>query len=344
MKVIMLLPEFEEGGVERHVLWLSTCLEEEGHEVLLATAGGKLESSLPPGVRVLRLPVHRKNPLAAFYSAVRLAALARHENADLFHAHSRVPAWIARWAGAFSGKPWIVTAHDRYRRNAAIAPFRRADGAICVSEAVRTHLEGFLPDRNVVIKNGIPDPPARWRPREGGPGGRLLFVGRLTKRKGLHVALSALAELKEHAWSLDVVGDGPQRSELESQALALGIEDRVRFHGFRDDVADWMADKDCLLFPSFDEGMPLTLMQAIRVGLPVLASKIAPVAELVEDESRLIPPGDTAAWKEVLLEVLDGRKAPPVYDPGLVPSDARMSREVLGFYGKTLFNGKGEAP
>ena len=344
MKVIMLLPEFEEGGVERHVLWLTACLEKQGHQVLLATAGGKLESSLPPGVRVLRLPVQRKNPLAAFYSAVRLAAFARVENADLFHAHSRVPAWIAWWAAALSRRPWVVTAHDRYRKNAAIAPFRRAAGAICVSEAVRAHLQGFLPERAVVVRNGIPDPSARWRPREDKAPYRFLFVGRLTKRKGLHVALSALAELGGHAWSLDVVGDGPQKGELESRVLAMGIAERVRFHGFRDDVADWMAGADCLLFPSFDEGMPLTLMQAVRVGLPVLASKIDPVAELVEDESRLLLPGDASAWKEALLDVMEGRKAPPVYDPGLVPSDAQMSREVLGFYGETLFHGKGGRP
>ena len=344
MKVIMLLPEFEEGGVERHVLWLAACLEKQGHQVLLATAGGKLESSLPPGTRVLHLPVQRKNPLTAFYSAVRLAALARVENAALFHAHSRVPAWIAWWAALLSGKPWVVTAHDRYRKNAAIAPFRRATGAICVSEAVRAHLEVFLPERTVVVRNGIPDPSARWKPGEGGPSGRLLFVGRLTKRKGLHVALSALAELKGHAWSLDVVGDGPQRGELESQAQALEIDDRVRFHGFRDDVADWMAGADCLLFPSFDEGMPLTLMQAIRVGLPVLASNIAPVAELVGDESRLLPPGDASAWKEAVLEILVGRKAPPVYEPTLVPAAMEMAGQVLRFYGAVLRGGKEGAP
>jgi len=344
LKVIMLLPEFEEGGVERHVLWLATCLEEQGHDVLLATAGGKLESSLPREVHVLRLPVQRKNPFTAFYSGLRLAALARLENADLFHAHSRVPAWIARWAAALSGKPWVVTAHDRYRKNAAIAPFRRANGAICVSEAVRAHLEGFLPKRTVVVRNGIPDPSARWRRHEDQAPYRFLFVGRLTKRKGLHVALEALAELEEKAWALDVVGDGPQRSELENQVLVLGIEDRVRFWGFRDDVADWMARADCLLFPSFDEGMPLTLMQAIRVGLPVLASRIDPVAELVEDESRLIPPGNAAAWKEALLEVLDGRKTPPVYEPTLVPAAMEMAGQVLRFYGTVLRGGKEGAP
>ena len=168
----------------------------------------------------------------------------------------------------------------------------------------------------------------------------MLFVGRLTKRKGLHVALEALSGVKGPGWTLDVVGDGPQRSELEGRAVALGIEDRVRFHGFRDDVADWMARADCLLFPSFDEGMPLTLMQAIRVGLPVLASRIDPVAELVEDESRLIPPGNAVAWKEALLEVLDGRKTPPVYEPTLVPAAMEMAGQVLRFYGTVVRRGK----
>ena len=72
----------------------------------------------------------------------------------------------------------------------------------------------------------------------------------------------------------------------------LGLSDRVRFHGFQDDPQDWMVGRDLLVFPLLDEGMPLVLMQAIQVGLPVIASDIEPVRELAFEGADLPLPGD----------------------------------------------------
>lgn len=332
MKVLMILPEFEEGGVERHVLWLSTELSALGHRVSIVTAGGRLEKKLPPEVRVVHLPVHRKNPFTALFSAVRIAWMARREAFDLLHAHSRVPAWIAWWASAFSGRPWIFTAHARYRKNAALGPFRKGQGAICVSDAVRKHLEEFLPVNTVVIRNGIPDPSLRWEKKEKSGPFRFLFVGRLTRLKGLHVVLEALSSFKAGFWELNVLGDGPQRKELEAMTMTLGLGENVHFQGFCDDVASWMASSDCLLFPSLDEGMPLTLMQGIRVGIPVLASDIEPVRELVGERTGLLPAGDIDAWKKALGEVASREREAPVYDSSLVPSTAEMACRVEAFF------------
>lgn len=340
MKILMILPEFDEGGVERHVLWLSTELSTLGNTVLIVTAGGRLEEKLPQAVRVVHLPVHRKNLFTAFFSAVRIAGIAKREAFDLLHAHSRVPAWIAWWASRLSGKPWIVTAHDRYRKNAAIRPFLKADGAICVSEAVRSHLERSLPARTVVIRNGIPGTSDHWQKRDEPGPFRFLFVGRLTRRKGLHVALSALSSVKGNPWVLDILGDGPQREELEALAVNLGLEEKVCFHGFRDDVGKWMASADCLLFPSFDEGMPLTLMQGIRTGVPVLASGIDPVRELVGGGTCLLPPGEVPAWERVLSGVASRECEAPAYNPELVPSSAEMAARVDGFLRTIVSGGK----
>jgi glycosyltransferase involved in cell wall biosynthesis len=309
--------------------------------VSIVTAGGKLESKLPPEAKLIHLPVHRKNPLTALYCALMIAGIARRDHVDLIHAHSRVPAWIGWWASFFSGRPWIVTAHDRYRKNAAIRPFRMANGSICVSEAVLSHLQGSLPDGNTVIRNGIPDLPERWQPRELENPFRFLFVGRLTHRKGVQVALCALAPMKGKPWVLDIVGDGPQREELEETAKGLGLGGQVRFHGFRDDVGSWMAAADCLLFPSLDEGMPLTLMQAIKVGTPVLASGIDPVCELVGSNEKLLPAGDAPAWGSRLEAVLAGEETPPRFNPGIVPTAEQMAQLTAVFYGNVIENKTG---
>jgi len=330
LKIAEILPEFHEGGVERHVLWLSNGLAGMGHCVTVITAGGKLEEKLDPEVEIWRLPVHRKNPVTGLYAALKIADRAKRERWDILHAHSRVPAWIAWWASSMTGIPWVFTAHDRYRKNGAIRPFRSAHGSICVSEAVRKHLSGFLPNRVEVIRNGIPFSGRQWGEKPDGAM-RILFVGRLTHRKGLHIVMEALSSLKDWEWSLEVVGDGPQRQELEALAGSLGIKRRVIFQGFQDDPQKWMAERDMLIFPSLDEGMGLVLMQAIQAGVPVLASDIEPVRELVGEEALLVATGDVERWRQSIKEVISGEMNPPRFDPKAVPTAKEMARSVCGF-------------
>ena len=94
LKILQILPELHEGGVERHVLWLSNALAARGNKVFVVSAGGKMVEELR-GVDHLRLPVHRKNPATALWAAYRIARIARTRGVRILHAHSRVPAWIA---------------------------------------------------------------------------------------------------------------------------------------------------------------------------------------------------------------------------------------------------------
>jgi glycosyltransferase involved in cell wall biosynthesis len=333
MKIIHILPELEEGGVERHVLWLSNELVKRGHHVMVVSAGGKLFSHFDPAVTHWRLPVHLKNPLTALFCALRIASRARREGWQLIHAHSRVPAWIAWWSSSFSGVPWVVTAHANYSKNAALYPLKRADAAICVSNGVLKHLEEFLPGNTRVIYNGLPKDYSKW---QGGKGSfrNFLFVGRLSKVKGLDVVLKALESLKSYEWKLDVLGDGPHRLVFEDIAKEYGIADRVNFHGFRDDTEEWMKECSCLVFPSLEEGMPLVLMQAIYMGVPVLASDIPPVRELVigSRKSSLIAPGDVKAWEESLRKIFEGKIAFPEFEVSKIFTVREMASRIEEVY------------
>jgi len=335
LKIAQILPEFHEGGVERHVLWLSNALAELGHEVTVISAGGKLEEKINPGVVCWRLPVHRKNPFTGFYSASRIAYRAKREGWDILHAHSRVPAWIAWWVSLMAGIPWVLTAHARYSLNSGLLPFVRANGAISGSKAGERHLCQYLPEKRIMIRNGLPHTGHKWK-GSGGKFKHLLFVGRLARIKGLQVVLEALPGLKDREWELDVLGDGPQRAEFEEISRNLGINRKVHFHGFCDDPEEWMSKSDLLIFPSFDEGMPLVLMQAIQVGLPALASDIEPVRELVGDDATLLLPGDVETWARFLSEIFENRFTPPVFDPVSVPTDHEMAGRANVFYGDIL--------
>ena len=99
---------------------------------------------------------------------------------------------------------------------------------------------------------------------------RLLIAGRLVPMKGVELALTALGELRHYQWRLDVIGEGELRPSLERQAAALGLGDRIRFHGFQADPARWYGGADLLLFPSQSESLGLVLLEAMSHGTPCL--------------------------------------------------------------------------
>ena len=314
MRILHIVPEFEQGGVERYVIELSREQVSHGHQVSLATAGGKLEAELPREVEVIHLPVQRKNLFTGLYCVYRLAQ--KHRQWDIVHAHSRVPAWITWWTSALTDIPWIYTAHSTYSLNAGLTPLKHAK-------------------RTITLTNGIRKPSCSWEGK-GFPGHtRFLFVGRLARPKGLDMALRALGQLKERQWTLDVIGDGPQRGEWEALTAEQGLQDRVTFQGFRNDAEAWMARSACLLFTSYQEGMPLTVLEALSVGIPILASDIEQLRPLASGP--LVPPRDVEAWRRSIEKVLDCGETSPLSAEGLATFGETADR-IEAFYREVLDN------
>ncbi len=310
MRILYVMPGFDEGGTEIHVLNLIRGMTKRGHEVTLASSGGRLEQSLPPSAKILHMPADRKNPITIIYCALRLARQQKKYHWDIIHAHSRVPAWISWLLSKITGVKWIVTAHALYSLNLGIIPLKHSDGAICISRAVKNHLAEYLPPDNVIIPNGIIPPKLRHEdyPHDDV---KFLAVGRLTHLKGLDVALNALAGLKGYSWTLDILGEGDERGNLESLAEGLGISERVKFHGDkeRNEVERFMAVSSCMLFPSYSEGMGLVVLEALSVGLPVIASDLEALREFADGE--LVPAGDVGAWRNAAERfILSGESSP----------------------------------
>ena len=136
----------------------------------------------------------------------------------------------------------------------------------------------------------------------------LLFVGRLAPVKGLRVLLEAMKRV-DAPIRLTIVGDGPDRANLEQIAVPLG--ERVRFTGYlsQQQVAETLAKTHIVVLPSFAEGVPVMLMEAMAAGLPVIATRVAGTGELVEDgvSGRLVPPGDS----ETLAQAIDALATDP---------------------------------
>ncbi len=134
-------------------------------------------------------------------------------------------------------------------------------------------------------------------------------MGRLTRVKSLATAIEALTLLPaaHRPWHLDLVGDGGLRDDLQALAAALGVADRVTFHGFRRDVEAVMAHADALVMPSLHEGLPYTLLEAMSLGLPAVASDVGGLAEVLRngETGLLIPVGDASSLANALRRLAD---------------------------------------
>lgn len=332
MKVIEILPELDIGGVERHVIDLSNELSARGSEVLVIASYGKMQPQLSPKVHYIDMPVHKKNPFTGWICARKIAALAVAGDYQLLHAHSRVPAWIARWAAKMANLPYVVTAHVDFGNKSPwiYAPYRDAARVICVSEAVREGMKNCFYDNTTVVLNGLDEPNVFWDDKnlKGVP--KLLFVGRLSPVKGLQDAIRALPEDLE--WTLDVLGDGPMKQELEAIVKERGFETRVLFRGYSDKADEFMANSSCLLFPSYTEGMPLTLARAVQIGIPVIASDIPSVREMAGIGDNLLQPGDIPAWNTALKNFIINKTADLYIPLSAVPTLKKMVDEDEAIY------------
>ena len=221
---------------------------------------------------------------------------------------------------------------------------RRAAAVICPSSYLRELAIrwGIPPDRIHVVPNPtppVPELPARGelRRRLGLTGATLAFAGRLTAQKSLDVALDALAPLQEVR--LVIAGDGPERAALEARAAALGLGGRVQFVGTqpRERVLELLHAADAALLPSSWENFPHSVVEALGVGTPVVATAVGGVAEVVRDGENglLVPRGDPASLGAAVERL--------VREPGLQESLRRGAERPLAGHSADEVLGRIEA-
>jgi len=199
------------------------------------------------------------------------------------------------------------------------ATFSRADRLVAVSEEVADAVQlytGIARERITTIPNGIDPDQFRFRENQyelrqklSLPTNRPLVVsvGRLTQQKGYPHLLAALTliPLEERPLTL-IVGDGPDRNDLESKVIALKLDRDVRFLGNRPDVPALLAAADLFVLSSLWEGLPLALLEAMAARLPVVVTAVGGNSKVVENgvSGLLVPPADEHALTESLCRLL----------------------------------------
>ena len=255
-------------------------------------------------------------------SSNRLASLLRRERVDVIHAHQFGPFFYGATARLLANRPGLVmTEHGRSfpdppRRTHFLfnrTVLRRGDRIIAVGEDVRRALienEGFPPGRVEVVYNGVDtssfEESARHREsvrREIGVGAEdfvLMQVARLDPIKDHATAVRAVGRVAERRGDvrLVIVGDGAEAGPIDELIRGLGLEDRVLRLGTRTDVPRLLGAADAVLLTSRSEGIPLTLIEGMAAGLPVVATRVGGVPEVVRTErpASSRPPATPMHW------------------------------------------------
>ena len=343
MKTVALLYDHKlnVGGVESHLMGLLRHIPGDLYRfVLISQASDHFAAKVAAlGGKVIHYAGwNGLNPL----SILALAGILRKEKIDLVHAHSPVAALSGRLAARWLGIPAVVTVHLPVTLYHGQLQTRRArfgrwlytgldrilnDRTACliyVSQKVRDRCvtEGLSPVSNsIVIPVGIPldeftpcPDIAALRAQLGAPpagaGPALItFIGRLSEQKGVDILLEAAKRLdaQQVRFKLWLVGDGPLRARLEQQVRELRLENKVHFWGWQENVAQYLQASDLFVLPSRYEAMPISLLEALACGLPVVVTKVGENETIVQAEANglLVAPENAAELAEALARLIN---------------------------------------
>lgn len=307
---------------DRGALTEAADIAEDGRtEHLLETGAGRLcaralgwMARRPGGaLRALRLALRcggraeggaRMRHLIYWIEAAEVARRCQAAGVAHLHAHFGTnPATVAMLAAEMGGPRWSFTVHGPEEFDAPVAlslgeKIARAGFVVAISSFGRSQLCRWVDtghwDKIAVVHCGIE--PERFAPVPLPEDTHLVAIGRFAPQKGFALLIAALAQVP--GVRLSLVGDGELRGQITAAVAAYGLQDRVAFLGWQDEagVARALADATALVVPSFAEGLPVVIMEAMAMSRPVIATAIAGVPELVTPETGwLVPAGDAGA-------------------------------------------------
>jgi glycosyltransferase involved in cell wall biosynthesis len=351
------------GGPALHVSYLTAGLRERGYEtILVAGSVGQGEQSMAYvaeelGVPVMTIPhLHREiSPIRDLLATVRLARIIRAERPTILHTHTAKAGAVGRVAALLAGRrrpPIIVHTFHGHVLRGYFGRFRTGvfrllerwlaritDALVAVSPEVRDELVGFgvaPASKFRVIRLGIElderlarDDAARAETRRvmGIADDRFVvgWIGRMTAVKRTDVVLRSFRRLRDDGVNavLCMVGDGPDRRTVEDLAGELGVMRDCLFPGYQEDVGPFFAAFDVFVLPSGNEGTPVTAIEALASGCPVVATRVGGLPDVVTDgeDGFLVEPGD--------VEDVAARLARLAGDQGLRARMAAAGRERM---------------
>lgn len=323
------MPELNIGGVERGTVDLARELLRRGHQALVISNGGGLVKELElQGVRHIRLSVNKKSLFSILANIPKLAKILQQEKVDIVHARSRIPALIAFLACRRTGTNFVTTCHGYYSKNFFSRVMGWGKRVIVSSSAVKQHMiEDFgLPQERIrFIARGVDLQKFNFlqRTEEHLPAERqgeqrtdvftIGVIGRLTPIKGHKYFLQALARVIRVLPRVRalVVGDiSPGKEKYKEELLMLtrrlSLDRYVEFRGRQSNIPKILSQLDILVLPTVtQEAFGRVLIEAGACGVPVIATKVGGVIDIIQDEVNgiLVEPKDPTGLASAIIRL-----------------------------------------
>jgi glycosyltransferase involved in cell wall biosynthesis len=291
--VLQLITGLGVGGAERVVLDLAERLPFSGIQSVVVTISADprmlyMLEQYPDAVFPIHILSVRKNPWSLIKGVIKLVGILQTENISLIHAHMfhslvlalcckmvRSDLRIVFTSHCANGFSWLRRTIIRMTRAMRDTDIIFVAGQHSEMNAVNT----------VVIPNGVTVDPAKFIvAKEGSPRRVFLFVGRLEPQKDPIALVQAFAAMHHKGCELWMAGDGIMRHDVELEIDKLGMKERVSLLGLRNDVPQLLAQVDCFVMSSRWEGMPMAVLEAGAIGLPVVATPVGALPTVLDDD------------------------------------------------------------
>lgn len=295
------------GGASVHLLDLAAGAQAKGHDVVIGVGaetetGVLFDRAASMGIKCkgLKNLVREINVVKDFLCFFELRNFFKLTNPDIVHVHSSKAGVIGRLAAKSLSIPVVFTAHgwaftegvsakrQSFYRWIETQLSKISNKIITVSEYDRQLAISQKVAREktlVKIHNGVPEVTSRAVRRSSDAVVNIIMVARFERPKNQSAVLQALADIEFQNWHLELVGDGPELAKCVLLAEHLSIANKVTFSGACSDVDLRLANADIFVLISDWEGLPLTILEAMRSGLPVIASDVGGVSESIDDHA-----------------------------------------------------------
>jgi len=320
MKILLLSPALNSGGVETGTIDLSKSLKRLGEEVVVVSSGGPLVRELEKSkIKHIRLPVHKKS-LFSLLQIPRLAEVIRNEHIDIVHAQSRIPAWIAYFACKKTRVPFLTSCHGYYSKHLFSSVMGKGKRVMVISEIIGRHMqENFkVPKKKIsLVYRGVDLSRYHFNEKEADSHEArftIVNVSRITPIKGQREFIKAISIVAKEVPDIEVwlVGSADKNKryyEINLYRLVkeLKLENKIKFLGRRTDIPEILRQADLLVLSTqVPEAFGRVIIEAGASGVPVCATRTGGIVEIIEDnkDGLLFECHDTNSMAGVILTML----------------------------------------